>query len=119
MKKFFFSQVMVFLIAQPALSATYMMVTPEDLDLEVPSHAIMWQEKFKKKEKLEASFNCDEQDSKLSTIHADYKFSDVETCEKMQVMLRLATVYCPLQLEVDGKAEKINSFQLECENLKL
>lgn len=119
MKSFFFLQSMVLILSVPAFSATYMMVAPDEMDLQVPSQAILWQEKMKKKENVEADFNCDEQEAKLSTIHADYSFVDAESCEKVQMMLRLATPQCPLQLDVNTKTKKINSYQLECDNLKL
>lgn len=119
MKKFFLLQIVMLIIAGPAFSATYMMVTPEELDLQIPSHAVMWQEKEKKNIKTEAFFSCDENSAKLSTIHLDHFFPNVDSCEKMQIMLRLATPQCPLQVTTDKFTEKITSFRLECDRLKL
>ncbi|MEK6772437.1 MAG: hypothetical protein AABY64_00735 [Bdellovibrionota bacterium] len=119
MKVFMFIQILV-LISSQAFAAKYMMVTPQELGIEIPDHAIVWNAKAKSSEKSKGFLICeDEEKPRLRSAHGAFKFVSVEACEKVQMMLRLASPQCPLQMNVDSKTERVRSYHLECDKLKL
>jgi len=119
-KAFVFVQIVLSLVASESMAAIYMMVTPQELGLEIPSEGVMWQENVKNKEHIQSFLSCDDEKSpSLSTINGEYKFASVEACENVQMKLRLASPQCPLKMNINTRALKVNSFELECDQLKL
>lgn len=103
-----------------AFAAKYFMVSPQENNLEIPSDAIVWKAKAKSEDHSKAFLFCEEDENpRLRSALGAFQFKNSESCAKLQMMLRLASPQCPLEIKVNDKEQKINSFRLECDRLKL
>ncbi len=111
------------LFTNTTYAAKYMMLAPEQTSLEIPSQAILWKSKAQtpsEDETANAFLVCDDENTpRMRSAHGSFKFKSSQSCEKIQMMLRLSSPQCPLQVKVDDKKQLISSFKLECDNLKL
>jgi len=118
--KLFLGIFLIFLMPGLVSATKYTVVVPYDFGQELPEETLIWRTRLGQKDKALTFLICDDgANSRLRSAHGVFHFSNVETCEKMQVMLRLSSPQCPLQLNVDDQTHQVNSFRLECDKLKL